>query len=125
MDHRLYFVLGDLLANVLSSAFIGWVCSLFISPEWNMWIAMFVAMAAGMFIALILWLPFGTLFGAMEVMLPMMFSGMMSSMVVGMKAAMMPLAASDALFLGGVCGLICLVIIWILNNSLRGVTSAR
>ena len=125
MDHRLYFVLGDLFSNILVSAFIGWICSLFITPGWNMWIAMFVAMAVGMFIALILWLPLGTFFGAMEVMTPLMFSGMVSSMVVGMKAAMMPIPASDAWYLGGVCGLACIVFIWVMNNSLRGPTSAR
>ena len=38
----------------------------------------------------------------------------------GMWAAMMPLGAGPAALVGMICGLIGIVIIWILNNTVRG-----
>jgi Na+/citrate or Na+/malate symporter len=120
MDHRLYFVLGDLFANLVVGAVAGWACALLIGVEWNMFIAMVIAMVIGMLVGLFLFFPLGILFGAMEVMLPTMFSGMMSGMAIGMWAAMAPVTASQGLQWGAVVGLICLAIIWILNAGLRG-----
>lgn len=120
MDSRLYFVLGDLVGNILVAALAGWLCSLLIGPGWNMWVAMVAAMILGMLLGLLLFFPLGILFGAMEVMLPIMFSGMLGGMVVGMWAAMAPLSGAGAAVIGGVCGLIGINFIWILNNSLRG-----
>jgi len=79
-----------------------------------------VAMILGMLLGLVLFVPLGILFGAMEVMVPIMFSGMLGGMVVGMWAAMAPLSGAGAAVIGGVCGLIGINVIWILNNSLRG-----
>ena len=76
MDHRLYFVLGDLFANLTTGALVGWLSWLIVDPGWNMWIAMFLMMVISMFVAIILWIPFSVLFGAMEVMVPLMFTGM-------------------------------------------------
>jgi membrane protein implicated in regulation of membrane protease activity len=78
-----------------------------------------------MIVGLVLWFPLGILFGAMEVMLPIMFGGMLSGMVVGMWAAMMSLGGYEAAAMGGVCGLISIVIIWVLNNAVRGTRSQQ
>ncbi len=120
MDSRLYFVLGDLASNVLVGAVVGWLCALLVGVGWNMFFTMLLTMAIGMIVGTALWLPLGVLFGAMEVMLPTMFGGMLSGMLVGMWAAMAPLDSNEALIIGGVCGLVSIVIIWILNNSVRG-----
>ena len=61
------------------------------------------------------------LYGAMEVMLPMMLTGMLSGMFVSMWAAMMTVSATAAILVGGVFGLISIVIVWIINNSVRGI----
>ena len=123
MDSRLYFVLGDLVSNILVGLVAGWLCALIIGVGWNMFLAMVLAMIIGMIVGTILWFPLGMLFGAMEVMLPTMFGGMLSGMVVGMWAAMMPLGAGQAAVIGGVCGLVAIVTVWVLNNALRGVRS--
>ena len=125
MDHRLYFVLGDLFANLITGALVGWLSWLIVDPGWNMWIAMFLMMVVSMFVAIILWIPFSVWFGAMEVMVPLMFTGMVSGMVVGMWAAMEQLSAMDCFYLGAVCGLVSLVVIWILNSALRGTEPVR
>jgi hypothetical protein len=121
MDSRLYFVLGDLASNILVGLVVGWLCCLIVDVGWHMFLTMVLAMFIGMVTGTVLWFPLGRFFGAMEVMLPTMFSGMLSGMVVGMWATMMPLGDFEAAAIGGVCGLISIVIIWILNNSVHGV----
>ena len=121
MDHRLYFVLGDLLANTLVGAIVGWFCWLLVGTGSNMFLTMMLMMAVGMVLALVLWVPFGILFGAMEVMLPLMMTGMVSGMVVGMWIAMSPLGALPAFLIGGVFGFMTITGIWVVNNQLRGV----
>lgn len=123
MDSRLYFVLGDLASNILVGLVVGWLCSLVVGVGWNMLFAMLLAMVIGMVLGTLLWLPLGMMFGAMEVMLPTMFGGMLSGMVVGMWAAMTPLGGAEAAAIGAVCGLVAIVIIWVLNNSVRGIRS--
>lgn len=120
MDSRLYFVLGDLVSNILVGALAGWLSALVIGVGWNMLLAMFLAMAIGMVVGLVLFFPLGAAFGAMEVMLPTMFSGMLSGMVVGMWAAMHPVGGSDSLLVGAGCGLLGIIVIWALNHAVRG-----
>ncbi|SRR5690606_31734585 len=120
MDHRLYFVIGDLLANILVGLFVGWITWLLVSPGWNMWLAMVVMMVLGMVLAGLLFLPLGVFLGAMEVMIPTMLGGMLSGMVIGMWCAMAPLSGPAATALGGACGLLAIVAVWIANHSLRG-----
>jgi hypothetical protein len=125
MDHRLYFVFGDLFANLLTGALVGWLCWLIINPSWNMWVAMFLMMAISMFVAIVLWVPFSVLFGAMEVMVPLMLTGMVAGMVLGMWLATEQLSAARCFTIGTVCGLVSLVVIWILNSALRGTEAVR
>lgn len=121
MDSRLYFVLGDLGSNVFIGLAVGWLSAMLVGVGWNMYLAMMVTMVLGMVVGTILWLPLGILFGAMELMVPAMCTGMVSGMVVGMWAAMVPLGANEAATIGAVCGLASIVLVWIVNNSLRGV----
>ena len=114
-------MLGDIVSNVVACVLIGALAGLFVSTGWNMIVAMIVMMAVGMLVGLPLALLFGALFGAMEIMVPVMFGGMLSGMVVGMWAAMEPLSNSGAAAIGAVCGLIGLVLVWVVNNSVRGV----
>ena len=120
MDSRLYFSLGDILANVFAGAVIAFLMALLIGPSWNMLIAMFVAMALGMVLSLPLTIPFGYFFGAMEVMVPIMLTGMLSGMFVGMWAAMAAVELLSAAIAGGVIGLATINAVWLLNQRLRG-----
>ncbi|WP_116367379.1 hypothetical protein [Parahaliea mediterranea] len=120
MDQRLFFVLGDLGANIAGGALIGWLICLLTPTGWNMLLVMVLAMLLGMLFAIPLSLLFGSFFGAMEVMVPLMLTGMVAGMVVGMHAAMTPVAASLALLEGAVCGLACIVMVWVMNNQIRG-----
>ena len=109
--------------NILVGAVAGWLCALLIGVGWNMFLSMILAMVIGMIVGTLFFFPLGILFGAMEVMLPAMFSGMVSGMVVGMWAAMEALGAMDAFLIGGAIGLACIVVIWVINNTVRGVTT--
>lgn len=121
MDSRLYFVLGDLFSNVAVGLVAGVLAALVVGEDWNMYLAMILAMVLGMIVGTVLWLPLGALFGAMEVMLPTMFGGMISGMVVGMWVAMSPISVKAAALVGMACGLLAIVIVWIINGSLRGI----
>lgn len=120
MDNRLYFVLSDLFSNMLIGMLVGGLCWLVVGVDWNMWAAMVLMMVVGMILALVMFFPLGILFGAMEVMLPLMFSGMLAGMVVGMWIPMSALMFLEAAIIGAMSGLLGLVVVWILNTSLRG-----
>jgi len=120
MDDRIFFVIGDLLANLTIGVLVGIVSILVVSNSWNMWLAMFVMMFLGMIISMIGAYGFLYFFGAMEVMIPAMQTGMWSGMVVGMWEAMMHLTLLQGAIIGGLTGLIVLNIIWIANVALRG-----
>ncbi len=125
MDHRLYFVLGDLFSNLIAGALIGWLSWLIVGPGWNMFIAMIVMMMLSMIIATILWIPTSIFFGAMEAMVPLMFTGMVSGMVVSMWITMEPLTPGNCFSIGAVCGLASIVVIWVVNSALRGTEPLR
>jgi hypothetical protein len=121
MDDRLYFVLGDLLANIVMGALVGAVAVWLVGSGWNMWLAMLLMMALGMVLGLAGALGFGFLFGAMEIMVPVMQTGMWSGMVVGMWQTMAPLSATQGALVGGVTGVMVLNVVWVANTALRGV----
>jgi hypothetical protein len=122
LDHRLFFVVGDFLANLAIGAIVGLLAWLIVGPSWNMWIAMFAMMALGMVAGLIFFFPVGMKLGAMEVMIPVMYSGMWAGMFVGMAEAMMPLPLLHAVAIGAACGVAEIVFVWVANSILRGVT---
>lgn len=122
MDHRLFYVVGDFLANLGIGMIAGLVSWAIVDPGWNMWAAMFAMMALGMVLGMIIAFPLSMKLGAMEAMIPAMYTGMWAGMVVGMIAAMMPLPLHHAIELGAACGVAEIIFIWIANSLLRGVT---
>jgi hypothetical protein len=122
MDNRLFYVVGDLVANVVIGAIVALVAWLIVSPGWNMWLAMISMMALGMVLGLAMFFPFSIKLGAHETMIPAMYTGMWAGMFVGMIAAMMPLTMRHAAELGVMVGAAEIVFIWIVNTLLRGVT---
>ena len=120
MDNRLFFVIGDLVANLGCGALAGLAAWAIVGPGWNMWLAMFAMMALGMAVGFVLFLPLSLKLGMMEAMLPLMLSGMLGGMVVGMLAAMVPLSWEDALAHGAVSGFAGILCIWVANSILRG-----
>ena len=121
MDNRLYFVLGDILSNIVIAALIGALAVVIVDTGWNMWLAMVLMMAIGMALALPGAFLFGYWFGAMEIMVPVMQAGMWSGMVVGMWQAMSPLSVQQGVLIGAVTGLVVLNVIWVANIALRGI----
>ena len=121
MDNRLYFVLGDLLSNIVIAALIGALAVVIVDTGWNMWLAMVLMMVIGMALALPGAFLFGYWFGAMEIMVPVMQAGMWSGMVVGMWQAMSPLSVQQGVLIGAVTGLVVLNVIWVANIALRGI----
>jgi hypothetical protein len=117
METRLYFVVGDLLANILVAtvavAFTAWL----IGGAWGMLPSMLVGMVLGMAISLplILALLFPVL-GVMEVMAPCMLSGMLG----GMWGGMWPLAGAEIFRWGLGTGVAVVAIIYALNAVLSG-----
>jgi hypothetical protein len=122
VDHRYGYVIGDLVANVVLGAIVGLLCWLIVGPSWNMWIAMFLMMAIGSIVGLIGFFVTARWLGAMEAMVPLMFTGELTGMVVGMAVPMMPFTAMQSAIWGAACGAVAMVIIWIANALLRGVT---
>lgn len=121
MDHRLFYVVGDFIANLVIGVVAGSVAWLIVSPAWNMWAAMFAMMGIGMVLGLILSVPIGIKLGAMEAMMPAMYTGMWAGMVVGMMSAMMPMSLHHAIEMGAACGIAEIIFIWLVNTMLRGV----
>jgi hypothetical protein len=125
MDNRLYFVLGDILSNIVIAALIGALAVVIVDTGWNMWLAMILMMVIGMALALPGAFLFGYWFGAMEIMVPVMQAGMWSGMVVGMWQATSPLSVQQGVLIGAVTGLVVLNVIWVANIALRGVLGSQ
>ena len=122
MDHRLYFIFGDLVSNVAAGILVALCAALLVGAGWNMLVAMLVMMALAMALCIFLSLALGILFGAMEIMVPVMLSGMVSGMVSGMWLAMEAVPLPHLVWLGTSTGLVITVIIWVVNAHLRGIS---
>jgi len=120
LETRPYFLFGDLLANVVAGVLVALLCCVVFGPSWNMFVAMFVGMGIGMFVSVFVALPMGAFFGAMEVMVPVMTTGMVAGMVVSMGAAMEPVTAGRAVWLGAVSGVATLVACYAADAWIRG-----
>lgn len=121
LDNRLFYVVGDFIANLAIGVIVGLVAWSIVSPSWNMWAAMFTMMALGMVLGLVLYFPIGSKLGAMEAMIPSMYTGMWAGMVVGMMSAMMDMGWQHAAEMGAACGIAEIIFIWVANTILRGV----
>jgi hypothetical protein len=119
METRPYFIMGDLISNILTGSLVGLLCVVILDPEWTMFSAMLLGMGIGMGFSAV----FGALvlfrfFGAMEVMIPTMLTGMLVGMLVGMAASMMTLSAGTAVKIGALTGLVVLILTYIANYKL-------
>ena len=124
MDHRLYFIVGDLISNISVGILIALSAALLISTGWNMFIAMAVMMLLAMVMGLFLSLALGIFFGAMEIMVTVMFSSMFSGMLSGMWLAMTDVTLMQLVCLGALTGLVVTCIIWLINAQIRGIRTA-
>lgn len=125
MNDRLYFLVGDVVSNVLVGALAALACVVVVSPGWSMLVAMLVCMPLGMLTAIVLGAFLIRWFGAMEVMVPTMLGGMAAGMLVGMAGAMMPVDVGEALRAGAVIGLVALVFCRYADYLIRGAHRMR
>jgi hypothetical protein len=117
MEKRLYFILGDLLANAFIATVAVALTAWLIGGSWGMLPGMLVGMLIGMAIALPLSLAMlSPILGIMEVLSPCMISGMLG----GMWGGMWPLAGTAMLRWGVGTGIAVVVIIYALNAVVTG-----
>ena len=117
MEKRLYFVVGDFVANIVVATAAVAVTSWLIGGAWGMIPGMIVGMVVGMIVALPLSL--GCLFpllGVMEVMAPCMLSGMLG----GMWGGMWDLEGTAILQWGAGTGIAVVVVIYAMNIFMTG-----
>lgn len=125
METRLYFLIGDLLACIVSGAAAAWLVWLAIPAGW----AAPVWMPAGMVLGMVIGTPVGViggvlftpLFGAMEISMPAGLSGMAAGMLAGMATPMTEISATGAPGIGAAAGLVCLAYSYIRHAMLVGV----
>ena len=117
MENRIYFVIGDLFANVLVASAAAGLCTWLIGGSWGMLPGMIVGMLLGMLVAMLISLPLlSPLLGVMEVMSPFMLSGMFGGMWGGMWA----LSRAEVLSWGISTGLVVIVAVYALNAVKSG-----
>ena len=120
MQDKLYFLVGDTIANAFTGTIAALSCLMVFDSEWNMLLAMMLGMALGMFVSLIsISLVFIRYFGAMEIMVPTMLGGMLSGMLFAMGITMTELSASDAIVGGALVGLLTLLATRVADSKLR------
>jgi len=117
MEKRLYFIIGDLIANAFVATVAAGLTAWLIGGSWGMIPGMLIGMLIGMIIALPLSLiMLAPLLGAMEVISPCMISGMLG----GMWGGMMPLSGDEIYRWGIGTGITVVVIIYIANAIVTG-----
>ena len=104
MERRLYFVVGDILANVGAGALAAWTSTAVIGERLPQLLAMPIGMLLGGAVAMALAMGLMIVLGGCEVMLPLMTTGMLAGMVAPMGAA----AAGGAARAGALVG----VVVW-------------
>ncbi len=114
---------GDILACVTVGAASGWLTSIIVPGDWFAPAAMAVGMIVGMMVGLVGAILFTPLFGSFEVMLPSMLSGMVAGMASGMIDTMAEIGWKDVVLGGGLVGLLCLMVTYLLQFHLRGEAS--
>ncbi len=118
MEKRLYFVIGDLLANMVIATIAVALTAWLIGGSWGMVPGMLGGMVIGMLITLPLALGLlAPLLGIMEVLSPCMISGMLG----GMWGGMWPLAGNAVFSWGIGTGTIVMVMIYVLNARMTGI----
>ncbi|NQU58494.1 MAG: hypothetical protein HQ513_14770 [Rhodospirillales bacterium] len=123
MEHRVYFIFGDVLACVVAGAAAGWLVQYVVPGDWFPLVGMMVGMVIGMAVGMLSGFFFSPFFGAFEVMLPASLSGMLAGMVVGMTYSMGENSPADAAISGAGLGLVCLAFTYFLQAKLHGEVS--
>jgi len=117
MEKRLYFIIGDLLANALVATAIVALTVWLIGGSWCMSAGMLAGMVIGSVAALILSLVLLVpILGAMEVFVPCMLSGMLA----GMWGGMWPLDWAGIIQWGIGTGIAVVILIYALNVVMTG-----
>jgi len=117
MEKRLYFVVGDFVANALVATAAVAVTTWLIGGTWGMISGMIVGMVLGMIVALPLSLGLlSPLLGIMEVIAPCMLSGMLGGMWGGMWA----LTGGQIVQWGVGTGVAVVAVIYALNIFMTG-----
>lgn len=119
MEHRLYFLFGDLLATAVTGAAAAWIVQTAMPSGMFLPLAMLVGMVLGMLVGAAFGTLFGPFFGAFEVALPTALAGMMAGMMAPMLKGMAG-GAVAALWTGAITGLACLAFTYILQALMRG-----
>jgi len=113
----MYFVLGDLFANVLVASAAAGLSTWLIGGSWGMLPGMIAGMLLGLLVALLISLPLlSPLLGVMEILSPCMLSGMFG----GMWGGMWSLTGAEVLSWGIVTGLVVIIAIYALNDVRSG-----
>jgi hypothetical protein len=116
----MYFLAGDLLACMTAGAAGGWLTLTLIPGDWFAPAAMGAGMIVGMCAGLIGAALFTPFFGAFEIMLPSSLSGMVAGMVVAMLGTMAGLGGVAAIWVGGLVGILCLMMTYLVQARLGG-----
>jgi hypothetical protein len=120
VEHRVYFLVGDVVANGGAGVATAWLVTAVVDPSWHMLVAMLAGMAVAMVLSIIVVPVFVALFGAMEVMLPVMLSAMVAGMVFGMSAGMHVLTTPVVVLGGGLVGLLVLSLTYAADVAMHG-----
>ncbi len=120
LEHRAYFIFGDVLACAVTGAAAGWLAHAAIPGDWHPLIAMAAGMLLGFLVGAIGGVVFTPLFGALEISLPAGLAGMMAGSVVGMLQAAAEIGPETALWSGALTGLACLAYSYILQARMHG-----
>ena len=120
METRPYFILGDLISNMLAGAAVGCATAALITVNWPMPVSMAAGMALGMLLGMPIQIACSLLFGAFEVMIPMMLTSMTAGMAVAMRASMQETAGGAGAVWGVCIGVFVLGFTYLSNAVLSG-----
>ncbi len=119
MTMRIYFIVGDLAANVLAGSLVGATVAAIVHPGWSIPVATVAAMIGGTLMAIPIAVLFFPLCGAFETMLPVMTTGMCTGMLAGMVAACGWLSVAQTAAAGGTVGIVVLAGVGMLDARLK------
>ena len=115
MERRLYFIVGDVLANASTGALVAVACTSTVADAVPMALAMPIGMVVGGIMAMLLAVALTVAFGAFEVMLPVMTTGML----VGMVALMRVVPPGAVAVSGAAAGLVVLIATYLLDAHIQ------
>lgn len=119
MERRIYFVLGDLTANLFAGAAAAVAVRAVVGGSWNVLLAMIVGVLIASVVGLVVSFAFIPFFGAFEVMLPAMLGGMVVGMSVPMVQTWRLIELDDAAGIGAIVGVVALAGTYIFNAYLH------